>query len=150
MTLVSFFYFSREVNIDISVKAHNDTDSLAITCYNKLKEIYKKDYSEIYSIYYGIHVSQIVSLDDGLVLSNTPEPFSIINLPIPQDNKNPSIIDCFELYLMGEILEGENAWYNEKTKIRQSIKKQIVFTLKTKTKTKSLLKSLTKIYEKII
>lgn len=118
---------SREVNIDISGKVQNETDSLAVTCYNKLREIYKKDYSEIYSIYYGIHVSQIVSLDDGIVMSNTPEPFSIINLPIPQDNKNPSINDCFELYLMGEVLEGENAWYNEKMKIKQSIKKQIMF-----------------------
>jgi ubiquitin C-terminal hydrolase len=118
---------SREVTIDIDGNPKNDKDVLAIICYNKIKEIYDKDYSDIYNIFSGIHVSQIISLQDGTVLSNTPELFSIISLPIPQDIKQPSIYDCLDLYLKGEILEGENAWYNEKTHSKESIQKRIIY-----------------------
>jgi len=120
---------SRQVNIDITGIPNNELDLLAVSCYKKMKEMYNKDYSEIYDMFYGIHVSQIISLDEpnrGSVLSNTPEPFSIINLPIPQI-KQPSLIDCLELYLQGEILDGDNAWYNENTKTKQSIQKQIIY-----------------------
>lgn len=127
--LVDSFHqaLSREVTIDITGKPKNDTDVLAMLCYNKIKEIYDKEYSDIYRIFNGIHVSQIISLKDGTVLSNTPEMFSIINLPIPLEMRQPSIYHCLELYLKGEILEGDNAWYNEKTNSKESIQKQIIF-----------------------
>lgn len=118
---------SREVTIDINGTQKNEKDILAMVCYRKIKEIYEKDYSDIYDIFSGMHVSQIISLQDGTILSNTPEMFSIINLPIPQEITHPSINDCLELYLKGEILEGENAWYNEKTRSKESIKKRIIY-----------------------
>ena len=37
----------------------------------------------------------------------------MIDLPIPVGNKNPSIIDCLDHYVEGEILDGDNAWYDE-------------------------------------
>ena len=40
----------------------------------------------------------------------------MIDLPIPQDNKSPSLIDCFNLYIDGEELKDENAWFNDETK----------------------------------
>jgi len=51
----------------------------------------------------------------------------MIDLPIPENNKSPSLIDCFNHYVEGEILEGENGWYNEDTKERMNIKKKIQF-----------------------
>jgi len=57
----------------------------------------------------------------------TPEPFFMIDLPIPANNKTPSLIDCFNLYIEGEILDGDNAWYNEETKKKENIKKKISF-----------------------
>jgi ubiquitin C-terminal hydrolase len=105
----------------------NETDKIAIQCYEMVKNMYSKEYSEIWNLFYGVHVSEISSLENGNVLKNTPEPFFIIDLPIPVDNKSPSLIDCFELYVKGEILENENAWYNEETKVKENIKKKILF-----------------------
>jgi len=121
---------SRKVTMDINGIPTNETDLLAISCFKKMKELYNKDYSEIYDLFYGIHISQIISLEEsnkGNILSNTPEPFSIINLPIPQNIKEPSLFDCLELYLQGEIIDGDNAWYNENTCLKQPIQKQIKY-----------------------
>jgi ubiquitin C-terminal hydrolase len=51
----------------------------------------------------------------------------MIDLPIPSNNKSPTIHDCFNLYGEGEVLEGENAWYDEKVDKKVSIKKKISF-----------------------
>jgi len=117
---------SRDVNMNISGKIINKTDKLAVKCFDMIKNMYSTEYSEIWNLFYGVHVSQIISIDDNTILSNTPEPYFIIDLPIPHI-KNPSLIDCFNLYLEGEILEGENAWYNEKTKVKENIKKKISY-----------------------
>jgi ubiquitin C-terminal hydrolase len=42
-------------------------------------------------------------------------------------NKSPSLIDCLNNYVEGEILDGENAWYNEETKEKVNIRKKIQF-----------------------
>jgi ubiquitin carboxyl-terminal hydrolase 8 len=118
---------SREVNMSISGNVENDTDKMAVKCFEMIKDMYKKDYSEIWNIFYGTHVSQIISIETEEVLSSRPEPYFIINLPIPGDNKSPTLIDCFDLYVTGEILEGENAWFNEDTGKKQDVKKQISY-----------------------
>ena len=51
----------------------------------------------------------------------------MINLPIPKNNKSPSLLDCFNLYIEDEILDGDNAWYNEETNMKENIKKKISF-----------------------
>ena len=118
---------SREVNISISGKPENSTDELAVQCFNMIKRMYSKEYSEIWNMFYGIHVSQIISLDTNEVLSSSPEPYFIINLAIPPNNKTPTLLDCFDLYVEGEILEGENAWFNEATGMKQNVKKSISY-----------------------
>ena len=84
-------------------------------------------------------ISQIISLEsetNGTIINNTPEQFMILNLPIP-NIKSPSLIDCLNLYVKGEILEGENSWYNEKTQLKQSQingrikKKRLILTHKS-------------------
>jgi ubiquitin C-terminal hydrolase len=57
----------------------------------------------------------------------TPEPFFIINLPIPENNKSPSLLDCFDLYTQGEILDGDNSVFNETTRKKEAAKKNLVF-----------------------
>ena len=51
----------------------------------------------------------------------------MIDLPIPANNKSPSLIDCMNLYCEGEILKDENAWYNEETQQKENIQKKISF-----------------------
>jgi ubiquitin carboxyl-terminal hydrolase 8 len=118
---------SREVNMTINGNAANETDQMAIKCFEMIKQMYAKEYSEIWNLFYGIHVSQIISIESGKVLSSSPEPYFMINLSLPSDNRNPSLIDCLDLYVNGELLEGENAWYNEETKEKQNVQKKIMY-----------------------
>ena len=118
---------AREIKMNISGQAENDTDKIAVKCFEMIKNMYTKEYSEIWNMFYAIHVSEISSLTSGEVLQQTPEPFLMIDLPIPSNNKSPSLIDCLNLYVEGETLEGENAWYNEATKQKEGIRKAIKF-----------------------
>ena len=122
----------RKVDISINGKSENKIDNLAKKCYEMIKDMYSNSYSEMLDLFYGIHVSLIISNNgDNKILSITPEPYSIINLPIPRSNdgsiKKYSIYDCFDLYTQSEFLEGENAWYNEETKSKEDVNKAIKF-----------------------
>jgi ubiquitin C-terminal hydrolase len=116
----------REVIMNVKGEPDNETDKMAIACYNEIKNIYSKEYSEFIPIFGGVHMSRILS-KSGDVLSMKPEPFFVLDIPIPQDNKEPSLIDCMNLYCEKESLEGDNAWYNEETKQKQDVDKQVVF-----------------------
>lgn len=118
---------SREIKMNISGNIENETDKVAVKCFEMIKNMYSKEYSEVWNLFYAIHVSEIISLETNKKLRITPEPFFMIDLPIPQNNKSPSLIDCFNLYVEGEILEGENAWYNEEIKKKENIRKKISF-----------------------
>jgi ubiquitin C-terminal hydrolase len=125
--LIDSFHNSlmREVDININGVSQNKTDKLATICYNMVKNMYSKTYSELLQLFYGISVSQIISLNNE-IMSLTPEPFCILSLPIP-NIKGPSIFDCLNLYCEKEILEGDNAWYNERTKEKETVKKNMIF-----------------------
>jgi ubiquitin carboxyl-terminal hydrolase 8 len=116
---------SRPVTMNIKGKSKTGTDDLAVVVYNKIKNMYAKEYSEIWNMFYGMHVSELVSIDGQTILSQTPEPFFNISLSIPTDLKQPTLSDCFENYVRGEVLSGDNAWYNEKTKEKQDVIKRI-------------------------
>jgi len=118
---------SRKVEMTISGDELNETDKIAKKCFETIKQMYSKDYSEIWNMFYGIHISQLISMKTQQVLSLRPEPYFIISLPIPSENKSPSLTDCFDLYVQGEILEGENAVLNEVTNKKEPMKKNITF-----------------------
>jgi ubiquitin carboxyl-terminal hydrolase 8 len=118
---------SRKVKMTINGIPENEKDQIAILCFNMIEKMYKNEYSEIWNLFYAVHVSQIRCLETNKILNNSPEPFFIINLPIPENNKNPSLYDCFDLYIKEEVLEGPNAWYNENTKKYENVKRQILF-----------------------
>jgi ubiquitin carboxyl-terminal hydrolase 8 len=115
---------SREVNITITGSVENDTDKLALKCFKMIKERYNKDYSEIWNLFYGIHVSQVSRMDNGEIISVTPEPFLIVDLPINPNNKTPSLLDCLDYYTECEIIENFKI---DDTQEIITIKKQILF-----------------------
>lgn len=117
----------REVIMNIKGNPEDEKDIMAIKCYNEIKNMYSKDYSEFIPIFGGIHMSRIMGKKNNKILSMKPEPFFILDLPIPENNKNPSLLDCMDLYCCKESLEGENAWYNENTKKKEDVYKQVVF-----------------------
>lgn len=118
---------SREIKMTISGNPENEVDKIAIKCFDMIKNMYSKDYSEIWNLFYGVHISEISNIKSNEKINITPEPYFMIDLPIPINNKSPSLIDCFNLYVEGEILEGENGLYDEKTKQKIDIRKKILF-----------------------
>ena len=116
----------RPVHMNITGIQENNQDKLAVDSYNMMKKMYEKEYSEILSTFYGIHVSQIFDMNDNKIQHN-PEPFFTIPLPIPRGKKQVTLKECFDLYTSTEILQGDNQWYNSKTKTKQDVKKNIVF-----------------------
>lgn len=118
---------SREVDMEVTGTAVNETDKLAQSCYGMMKNMYRKEFSEMLGIFYGIHVSEITSMESGDTLSLTPEPFSVVSLPIPDDKRNPSLLDCFDQYCAKENLEDDNAWFNDETGKRENARRGIVY-----------------------
>lgn len=122
---------ARGVKMQINGKRENDTDKMAVMCYEMLQKTYRKEYSEVMELFYGIYVSEIRSLGAGLpVHSQTAESFFMIDLPIPTTTSSSTPVDiyqCFDLYVQKERLEGDNAWFNESTNQKESVTKQIRF-----------------------
>jgi ubiquitin carboxyl-terminal hydrolase 8 len=114
----------REVDMVIKGQTISKTDKMAVKCYEMMKVMYSKEYSEMLDIFYGIHVSKIEK--GGELMSIKPEPYFIIDIPI-QMKTGLTIYNCFEKYCSGDKLEGENGWFNEKTNKKEDVVQTIVF-----------------------
>ena len=115
---------SREINMTISGEPQNETDALALKCFEMIKNMYSKEYSEIWNLFYAVNVSEIKRIDNNKVISINPEPFFMVDLSIPPNNKTPSLIDCFNYYVAGETIDN---YVDEKAKETVSITKRILF-----------------------
>jgi len=122
---------SRNMDMRILGDIENDIDKMAKECYNMLKHVYSTEYSEIMEMFYGIYVSEIASLDGQTIHSIKPENFFMLDLPIPTINQQQqpvsTLIDCLDAFCQSEVLEGGNAWLNEKTGQKENIRKRITF-----------------------
>lgn len=114
---------AREVNMTIEGSIKNDRDRVAKECYKMMRNMYKNEFSEILTFFYGIHVSNIVSIQNNKILSSCPEPFMNISLSIPNIT-NPTIYSCFDEYLKDELLKDDNAWFNDKTNSKENVIKR--------------------------
>ena len=145
---------TREVIMDIKGNIKTKKDEMGKVCYEMMKNQYTKDYSEFLNIFFGIHVSVLTNVivnvnvnvndrsknltnmvEDTNYLSIRPEPFMIIHLPIPSKeelsirnkDKNITLFDCFDKHCESELLQGENAWFNEKENKKQDVNKKLLF-----------------------
>lgn len=127
---------SREVNIGITGDVVTDEDRIAVLCFNMMRDMYSKNYSEFLKLFFGTMVSQIMTTNVNGVqeeLSIKAETYCTISLPLPskisqiKQGNECSLVDCFNLFVEGEILSGENAYYNEKTKKKEEVVKKISF-----------------------
>tara|TARA_B100000795_G_scaffold240226_2_gene202293 strand:- start:4838 stop:5869 length:1032 start_codon:yes stop_codon:yes gene_type:complete len=113
----------REVEMNIKGDIKNKTDKLAIKCYKMMQNMYKNEYSEFLNMFYGIHVSEVKSLESNYE-NVVPEPFFNIDVPI---NKHDTLEKCIEQYTETEILDGDNMILNEKTGNKEKASKRIMF-----------------------
>ena len=119
---------SKGVTMKIMGNKENDVDEIAIACYKMLKTAYANEYSEIMNIFYGLYISEIISKEKGKRYVLKPELYFILDLPVMDENGfAKTLYDCIDIYTKPEILEGDNAWFNEKTKKKEDIKKQLSF-----------------------
>lgn len=115
---------SREIKITVTGSPENETDKLAIKCFEMIQNCYSKDYSEIWNLFYAVQVSKIIRTDNNEIISSNPESYFIVNLAIPPDNNSPSLIDCLNYYVNGEVIENYKVENSSET---ISIKKQLMF-----------------------
>lgn len=136
MFLLGCFHDSlkREVDIVLKGEIKNFKDKIAVKCLESYKRLQEKEYSEIIDLFYGIQANLIYKkdvkykdLNEKSVLSVASESFFIINLPIPLKKRNINIYDCFDTFTEVETLDGDNMWYNEKTKQKEAINKRTCF-----------------------
>jgi ubiquitin carboxyl-terminal hydrolase 2/21 len=128
--LIDCFHTStaRKINMTINGTAENETDEIALLCFQMIQHTYSKEYSEIWNLFFAVHVSEITSLTEPRkILSRRPEPFFMLDLPIPDNRHTVCLYDCINLYVEGEVLEGENAWKNEATGKKENVAKRISF-----------------------
>jgi len=125
---------AREVQMTIIGNVNNDKDLIGHKCYEMMKNMYTKNYSEMLNLFYGIQMAVITDIHTGAVLSSSPEPFSIISLSIPiveipgtGKTRIPTLLDCFHHYCQGEIMEGDNAWFNDTTQKYQNVKRGMMY-----------------------
>jgi len=119
---------SRGVTLKISGKLENKTDEIAVKCYSMLQDIYSKEYSEIMELFFGVYMSELTSRDGSVVHVIKPESFFILDLPVLDGSRiATNIYECMDFFTKTEYLEGENAWFNEKTGKKEDVKKSIKF-----------------------
>jgi len=114
---------SRSINMHILGNMENDLDQMATKCYTMLQKIYSTEYSEIMEIFYGICISEISSMDSKIIHSITPENYFMLDMEIA----GSTLYECLDSYTKYEVLDGDNAWLNEKTGQKEDIKKRITF-----------------------
>ncbi len=119
----------RQVKMTVKGNVKTNKDELAKKCYEMVIGMYEKEYSEVLKMFFGIHISQITNMNEE-VLSNHPEPYFMLDLPVPQGktrNGKISLVDCLHAYSAPETLEGENAWLNEESGEKENVNRKIVF-----------------------
>ena len=118
---------SRSVQVNITGTAKTVHDELAIQCYSLLNNVFSKEYSDIFDLFYGISVTEIRDMN-GTVKSLRPEQYFILDLPIPKSQTAPiTIYDCMDFFTTKEEMCGENAWFNDKTGEKEDAHKRTLF-----------------------
>ena len=117
---------SSEVTIEAVGDIKTDLDKLMVESIASWNRSFNKEYSPIVDLTYGQHKSSITSIEDenkGEVLSNSYEPFAILNVPISGN----TLYECMDKYVEPEILKGENRYRNEKNGKLTEVEKAIRF-----------------------
>lgn len=124
--LINCFHNSikREVKMTITGDKSTSQDELAIKCYEMMRIMYKKEYSEMIDLFFGIHVSKVTTKESEYE-NISPEPFFNLQVELPLKKKNLNLYDCLELYTSEETIEGGIEVNNKKKK--EEAKKQIQF-----------------------
>ena len=109
------FDFMNDFNNSITkIKTNNEKKYI-----HYLISIFKNDYSIINDLFNGIIELTIVSKDKKRKLSTTYDTFNCMSLGL--DKKKTTINELIQNYFVAELLDGDNMWYNDKTKQKEEV-----------------------------
>jgi ubiquitin C-terminal hydrolase len=123
---------ARKVLMRIEGQPKNPTDHIAIAAYTMLKDVYSREYSELMETFYGIYITTFTATSgagpSGGPRSTKPEQFFVLDLPIVGANAPlNNLYDCFDTFVAPEILQGENAYFDESANAKIAAEKRTVF-----------------------
>ena len=119
---------SHKAKIQINGNPENDVDKRALICYELIQSIYAKEYSKILDLFYGIYMTEIIHDNGQQILSTKAEHYFVLDLQIFYNNTVcGNIYECFNLFIMPELMTGENEWFNEQTGQKQTVNRQVNF-----------------------
>lgn len=98
-----------------------------------IEDSYNKQYSEIYEQFCGIQITLLKPIHLNIAHNKTINPFLniksdfylLLDLYIPP--KAETLTECLNSYIKEELLEKENAWFNEHTNQKENVIKQSAF-----------------------
>jgi len=114
---------AREVSMTVRGTATTTTDKIAVQCYETIKQMYSKDYSEMFPLFFGMYVSEIVSVATKKTLSFKTDPYLELNLSISSTSA-VTLKECIDAHCAGETIEG---YMNETTKQPETVMRRIKF-----------------------
>lgn len=128
--LVECFHgsLSYKARIQINGTPENRTDERALVCYQLIQTIYAKEYSKIMDLFYGIYMTELSHPDTHAILSTKAEHYFTLDLQIFYNHTMcANIYDCFNLFIMPELMTGENEWLNSATNMKETVNRQVSF-----------------------
>lgn len=93
---------SHPVKINISNKYVTKENELYIECYNRIKQLYSNDYSELVNIFNGMFITELKDKNNQII-SRTFDPYEILQVPTPNIPVS-TIYDCLDLLWLEETL----------------------------------------------
>lgn len=115
-----------DVIINIKGIAESNCDKIALKCYKSYVDRFQNDYSLIIKLFYSLQMTYNRRVSDDEIISMCYDSNFIINIPL-LDNKVQNLTQCIDLYLKDNLLCGENALYDEKTKQKCDIIQKTIF-----------------------
>lgn len=93
---------SKPVKINISGKYINPGNNIYLECYQRIKQLYSNEYSELVNLFNGMLITEVTDINQTLI-SRTFDPYCILQLPTPTIPVS-TIYDCLDLLWSTETL----------------------------------------------
>jgi len=108
-----------KVNINFTKNIQNDINEFIIFLIEIIEKELDNDFIKTH--FYG-NMTTVISNLDHKEVSKTKSLFNILNVPLKSTLK-----ECLDSLKDEELLEGDNKWYNEKTKLYQDAYKKYIY-----------------------
>ncbi len=89
-----------------------------------IQNVFKDDYSVMKDIFYGVFELNIISKKNKKILSTSYDIFNSLSLGLDKQ-KYTSVNDLLNIYFEPELMDGDNMYFNDKTKEKEEVFKDL-------------------------